>query len=71
MTPFNSFKLMLFFLQIGLVDSLTFVQFLANFTTQYGVIAAAESVGTASFKNLLAPVSGLRTGYTFIKCLTP
>jgi hypothetical protein len=58
---------MLFFWQIGLVDSLTFVQFVANFSTQYGIIAAAESVGTESFKNLLAPISGLRTGYQFVK----
>jgi hypothetical protein len=58
---------MLLFCQLGLVDTLTLVQFFTNIGSQYGAIVVATAAGNFSGigpKVLLEPIIGLETSYT-------
>jgi len=66
----TSFKLMLFFWQVGLVDTFTLLQFCINSGSQYGAIVVASAAGNFSDigpKVLLEPFIGLGTSFQFIK----
>jgi hypothetical protein len=69
----NSIKIMIFLWQIGVVDSLTLIQFFINCGTQYAGLTLAE---LATYTNdasnlrptvLLAPVHGLGTSYKYVR----
>ena len=66
----TSLKLMLFFWQVGLVDTFSLIQFCINSATQYGAIVVASAAGTFSDigpKVLFEPIIGLGTSYQFIR----
>lgn len=58
----TSLKLMLFFWQVGLVDTFTMVQFCINTGSQYGAIVVASAAGNFSeigLKVLFEPITFL------------
>ena len=60
---------MLFFWQMGLVDTFSLIQFCINTGSQYGAIVAASAAGNFSEigpKVLFEPIIGLGTSYRFI-----
>ena len=66
----TSFKLMLFFWQVGLVDTFSMIQFCINSGSQYGAIVLASAAGNFSDigpKVLLEPIIGLGTSFQFIR----
>lgn len=66
----TSLKLMLFFWQIGFVDTFSLIQFCINTGSQYGAIVVASAAGNFSDigpKVLFEPIIGLGTSYQFIK----
>ena len=66
----TSLQLMLFFWQVGLVDTFSFIQFCINSGTQYGAIVLASAAGNFSEispKVLFEPIIGLGTSYQFIR----
>ena len=66
----TSLKLMLFFWQVGLVDTFSLIQFCINTGSQYGAIVAASAAGNFSDigpKVLFEPIIGLGTSYQFIR----
>ena len=66
----TSLKLMLFFWQVGLVDTFSLIQFCINTGSQYGAIVAASAAGNFSEigpKVLFEPITGLGTSYQFIR----
>ena len=66
----TSLQLMLFFWQVGLVDTFSFIQFCINSGTQYGAIVVASAAGNFSdigLKVLFEPIIGLGTSYQFIR----
>lgn len=66
----TSFKLMLLFWQVGLVDTFSLLQFCINSGSQYGAIVIASTAGNFSDigpKVLLEPIIGLGTSFKFIK----
>ena len=61
---------MLFFWQIGLVDTLSLIQFCINTGSQYGAIVVASAAGNFSDigpKVLFEPIFGLGTSYKWIR----
>ena len=65
----TSSELMLFFWQVGLVDTFSVIQFCINIGSQYVAIVAASAVGNFSDigpKVLFEPIIGLGTSYQFI-----
>ncbi len=61
---------MLFFWQVGLVDTFSLIQFCINTGSQYGAIVAASAAGNFSDigpKVLFEPIIGLGTSYQFIR----
>ena len=65
----TSSELMLFFWQVGLVDTFSLIQFCINTGSQYGAIVAASAAGNFSDigpKVLFEPIIGLGTSYQFI-----
>lgn len=58
---------MIFFWQIGVIDSLTFMKFCANCAAQYTGITLAELPNYTGPSVLLAPVQGLGTSYKYIR----
>jgi hypothetical protein len=66
----TSFKLMLFFWQVGLVDTFSLIQFCVNSGSQYGAIVVASAAGNFSDigpKVLREPIIGLGTSFKFIR----
>lgn len=66
----TSLKLMLFFWQVGLVDTFSLIQFCINTGLQYGAIIVASAAGNFSDigpKVLFEPIIGLGTSYQFIR----
>ena len=66
----TSLKLMLFFWQVGLVDTFSMIQFCINTGSQYGAIVVASAAGNFSDigpKVLLEPIIGLGTSYQLIR----
>lgn len=66
----TSFKLMLFFWQVGLVDTFSLIQFCVNSGSQYGAIVVASAAGNFSDigpKVLFEPIIGLGTSFQFIR----
>ena len=66
----TSLKLMLFFWQVGLVDTFSLIQFCINTGSQYGAIVVASAAGNFSDigpKVLFEPIIGLGTSYQFIR----
>jgi hypothetical protein len=66
----TSLKLMLFFWQVGLVDTFSLIQFCINTGSQYGAIVLASAAGNFSDigpKVLCEPIIGLGTSYQFIR----
>ena len=66
----TSLKLMLFFWQVGLVDTFSMIQFCINTGSQYGAIVVASAAGNFSDigpKVLFEPIIGLGTSYQFIR----
>lgn len=66
----NSIKIMIFLWQLGIVDSLTFLQFCRNCGAQYTGLTLAEAVGYMNDIGpsvLLAPVQGLGTSYQYVR----
>lgn len=66
----TSLKLMLFFWQVGLVDTFSMIQFCINTGSQYGAIVVASAAGNFSDigpKVLFEPIFGLGTSYQFIR----
>ena len=66
----TSLKLMLFFWQVGLVDTFSLIQFCINTGSQYGAIVVASAAGNFSDigpKVLFEPIVGLGTSYQFIR----
>ena len=66
----TSLKLMLFFWQLGFVDTFSLIQFCINSGSQYGAIVAASAAGNFSDigpKVLLEPFLGLGTSFKFIR----
>ena len=56
--------------QLGVVDTLTMLQFFINCGSQYASIVAVESTGNFSkigLSVLLSPITGLGTSYKFIR----
>lgn len=61
---------MLFFWQVGLVDTFSLIQFCMNTGLQYGAIVTASAAGNFSdigLKVLFEPIIGLGTSYQFIR----
>lgn len=61
---------MLFFWQVGLVDTFSLIQFCINTGSQYGAIVVASAAGNFSDigpKVLFEPIIGLGTSYQFIR----
>jgi hypothetical protein len=66
----TSLKLMLFFWQVGLIDTFSLIQFYINTGSQYGAIVVASAAGNFSDigpKVLFEPIIGLDTVYQYIK----
>ena len=66
----TSLKLMLFFWQVGLVDTFSLIQFCVNTGSQYAAIVVASAAGNFSDispKVLFEPILGLGTSYQFIR----
>jgi hypothetical protein len=66
----TSLKLMLFFWQVGLVDTFSLIQFCINTGSQYGAIVVDSAAGNFSDigpKVLFEPIIGLGTSYQFIR----
>ena len=66
----TSLKLILFFWQVGLVDTFSLIQFCINTGSQYGAIVAASAAGNFSDigpKVLFEPIIGLGISYQFIR----
>jgi len=65
----NSIKIMIFLWQLGVVDSLTFLQFCINCGAQYTELTLGEAAGYMSDIGpsvLLAPVQGIATVASFL-----
>lgn len=65
-----SVKLMVFFWQIGLIDTFNLIQFCVNTGSQYGAVVAASAGGNfsdISLKVLFKTIIGLVTSYQFIR----
>ena len=68
MTPYSSIKLIYFLWQIGMVDSLTLIQFVINGGTQYTGFVIAHTVGQNFEPSaLLSPITELGTAYQYIR----
>ena len=66
----NSLKIIIFLWQLGIVDSLTFLQFCINCGAQYTGLTLAEAAGCMNDIGpsvLLAPVQELGTSYQFVR----
>ena len=66
----NSIKIMVFLWQLGIVDSLTFLQFCINCGAQYTGLTLGEAagyMGDIGPSVLLAPVQGLGTSYQYVR----
>jgi hypothetical protein len=65
-----SLQLVLFFYQMGLINTFTLIQFYINSVTQYAAIVVASASGNSSsigLKVLFEPITGFTTSYQFIK----
>jgi hypothetical protein len=66
----TSLQLVLFFYQMGLIDTFTLIQFCVNSGTQYAAVVLGAASGNFSdigLKVLFEPITGFGTGYQFIK----
>jgi len=67
-TPYNSLRLIYFLWQIGIVDSLTLIQFTINDFVQYGVFVVGHTVGqNLEPSALIAPITQLGTAYQYVR----
>ena len=68
MTPSNSLRLMYFLWQIGIVDSLTLIQFTINSFVQYGEFVVGHTVGqNLEPSALISPITQLGTAYQYVR----
>lgn len=68
MTPYNSLQLMYFLWQIGIVDSLTLIQFTINGFVQYGGFVVGHTVGqNLEPSALISPITQLGTAYQYVR----
>ena len=66
----NSLKIMILLWQVGIIDSLTLLQFCINCGAQYTGLTLGEAAGYMGDIGpgvLLAPVKGLGTGYQYVQ----
>ena len=66
----NPLKIMILLWQIGIIDSLTLLQFCINCGAQYTGLTLGEAAGYMGDIGpgvLLAPVKGLGTGYQYVQ----
>ena len=66
----NSLKIMILLWQVGIIDSLTLLQFCINCRAQYTGLTLGEAAGYMGDIGpgvLLAPVKGLGTGYQYVQ----
>jgi hypothetical protein len=65
-----SLQLVLFFYQMGLINTFALIKFCVNSGTQYAAIVVASSSGnffSIGLKVLFEPITGFTTSYHFIK----
>ena len=68
----NSLKIMILLWQVGIIDSLTLLQFCINCGAQYTGLTLGEAAGYMGDIGpgvLLAPVKGLGTGYQYVQAV--